>query len=96
MLVHKLPMLVPMFMCVNSEDHAVCAYTNLIPSCVTSVDRALYRDCFKIMMPILRLINFLALAIQDIAPLQYSLTAPGIQPITFPKATEYHTEVKVT
>ena len=83
-------------MCVNSEDHAVCAYTNLIPSCVTSVDQALYRDCFKIMMPILRLINFFAVAIQDIAPLQYLPTARAIQPIIFPKATEYHTEVKVT
>ena len=89
-------MLVPMFMCVNSEDHAVCAYTNLILSCVTSVDRALYRDCFKIMMPILRLINFLALAIQAIAPLRYSPTAQAIQSIPFPKATEYHIEVKVT
>jgi len=89
-------MLVPMFMCVNSEDHAVCAYTNLIPSCVTSVDQALYRYCLKIMMPFLRLINFFAVAIQDIAPLQYSPIAPGIQPITFPKATEYHTEVKAT
>ena len=86
----------PMFMGVNSEDDAVYAYTNLILSCIASVDQALYRDCFKIMIPILRLINFLAVAIQDIAPLQYSLTAPGIQPITFPKATEYHIEVKVT
>ena len=48
------------------------------------------------MMPILRLINFLAVAIQDIAPLQYSPTAQAIQPIPFPKATEYHIEVKVT
>ena len=96
MLVHKLPMLVPMFMCVNSDDHAVCAYTNLILSCITSVDQALYGDCFKIMMPILRLINFLAVAIQDIAPLQYSPTAQTIQPIPFPKATEYHIKVKVT
>ena len=48
------------------------------------------------MMPILRLINFFAVAIQDIAPLQYLPTARAIQPITFPKATEYHTEVKVT
>lgn len=89
-------MLVPMFMCVNSEDDAVCAYTYLMTSCITSVDQALYRDCLKIMMPILRLINFFAVAIQDIAPLQYSPTARAIQPITFPKATEYRTEVKVT
>ena len=86
----------PMFMCVNSEDHTMYAYTNLILFCITSVDQALYRDCLKIMMPILRLINFFAVAIQAIAPLRYSPTAQAIQPIPFPKATEYHIEVKVT
>ena len=89
-------MLVPMFMCVSSEDHAMYAYTNLILFCIASGDQALYRDCLKIMMPILRLINFFAVAIQAIAPLRYSPTAQAIQPIPFPKATEYYIEVKVT
>ena len=83
----------PMFMCVNSEDHTMYAYTNLILFCIASVDQALYRDCLKI---ILRLINFFAVAIQAIAPLRYSPTAQAVQPIPFPKATEYHIEVKVT
>ena len=83
----------PMFMCVNSEDHAMYAYTNLILFCIASVNQALYRDCLKI---ILRSINFFAVAIQAIAPLRYSPTAQAIQPIPFPKATEYHIEVKVT
>ena len=42
-LVHKLLMLMPMFMCVNiiSEDNAMCAYTY---TCIASEEKALYTE----------------------------------------------------
>ena len=45
LLVHKLLMLMPMFMCVNiiSEDNTMCAYTNPY-TCIASEEKALYTE----------------------------------------------------
>ena len=57
LLVHKLLMLMPMFMCVNiiSEDNAMCAYTY---TCIASEEKAYNNKLITITLPIFRLINF--------------------------------------
>ena len=67
-----------------------------------SEDLALYIDCLKLMMPILSLrMKFFCCAHSKLSSRAIFTDNSGrkkktIQPITFPKATERHTEVKVT
>ena len=72
-------------------------YLCLYLSCIE--EWALYRDCLKLIMPILSLLmKFCTVPIQNLAPEQYSmiiLEGKKIECIhvTFPTPTEYHTEV---
>ena len=72
-------------------------YLCLYLSCIEKW--ALYKDCLKLMMPILSLLmKFCTVPIQNLAREQYSMIIQEGKKIhcihvTFPTPTEYHTDV---